>query len=105
MAKSTRSIDFDEPPVVGAALRREQVPEPIDLRIDDQLLILVPESARDLWIEPCVEDLARRRRDRPLELDFHGLRRRPRHFFFAFLCFLSAKWRSNRSRRSFQKRS
>ncbi len=66
MLNSTRSIDFDEPPVVGGALQGEQVPEPVDLRIEDQLVILVPKSARDLWIKPRIENLARRRRDCPL---------------------------------------
>src|SRR6516165_8262234 len=76
MLNATRPIYFREPPIVRRALRpvrqREQVPEPVHLRIEDQLVMLMPESAGDLWIEPRIENLTRRRGDCPFDLDFHG---------------------------------
>src|SRR4029079_7508138 len=75
MLDPARSFQFDEPPIMRGALasmrRREQIPEPVDLRIEDQLGMLMPERAWYPRIEPGVENLIRACRDHPFNLDFH----------------------------------
>src|ERR1700676_509818 len=104
MLNSAWPIYFHEAPEVGLPLT-EPVPEPVYFRIDDQFVMVMKWSARDFWIQPRIENLTWRSRDCPFTLDFKGLCGGIHHFFFSFFSFLSLKYCSNRSRRSFQYRS
>src|SRR5437879_4879988 len=83
----------------------EPIPEPVYLRIDDQLFVFMPGITRDLWVQPGIENLTRRSRNCPFQLDFECLCRCAHSFFFSFFFFWSLKYCSNSSRRSFQNRS
>src|SRR2546425_2558439 len=103
MLNSAWPIYFHKAPEVGLP-STEPVPEAVYLLIDDELVMFMKWSAWDLRIQPRIKHLARRSRDRPFNLDLKGPCARVHHFFFSSF-FLSLKYCSNWSRRSFQNRS
>src|ERR1700740_1839695 len=103
MLNSTGSLDLRESAVMGCPLEGP-VEEPVHFRIQNKLFGCVPGIARDLWVQPRIVNLTRWSRDRSFELKFNGLRGFV-HRFFSFFFFLSLKYCSNWSRRSFQNRS
>src|SRR5208283_2413403 len=102
MLNSTWSLHLGKPPVMGYTFR-PPIKEPVYFRIQEQLVSHIPRIAGDLRIQPPVKDLTRRSRNCSFHFEFKGLRR-ALHDFFSFF-FLSLKYCSNRSRRSFQNRS
>src|SRR5215469_1983211 len=103
MLNSTRSLELRESAVMGRSLEGP-VKKSVYLRIQRELFSCIPRISGNLGIEPCIEDLTERSWDRSFKLKFKGLGR-VLHYFFSFFFFLSLKYCSNWSRRSFQNRS
>src|ERR1700733_14470803 len=94
-----RPLHLCEPAVMRDAVQLP-VKEPVDFRVQDELLGGIPWIAWDLGGQPSIEHLMRRGGYCPLNLDFNRFCC-SRHLLFSF-ALLSLKCFSNRSRRSFQ---
>src|SRR5579872_263568 len=103
MLEPVGPLDSREPSVVSNVLERP-VKEPVDLGIQEKPVGDIPRIARNLRIEPRVEDFVGCSSNDSFNFELDALYR-VAHLSFSFVVFLSLKYRANSSRRSFQNRS
>src|SRR5215469_1034505 len=102
MPNSIRPLDLRESAVMGRPLKGP-IKEAVHFRIQDEFFGGIPRVAGDPWIQPRIVNFTWKRGDCSFKRKFEGLPRVLHRFFSLF--FLSLKYCSNWSRRSFQNRS